>query len=805
MRVKNVTIEGYRSIKNPLRLECGSNVITLIGANDHGKTNLLNAILHLNPKHSFNEDTDLNWDYDEEASRYPHLRFELQLSESDRNDLRSHLLNIAKNEIISKSLKEAKRSRSSALTTYDNLSAELAGAETKLEEAQGEMADIVERIESDSSESEKQNDESAAKTKVAEEEARVVVREASSGASKRDLDAATIVWSQIHLAFLSMSADLPEELNEEKLISLLCDWEEGLTQHNERLNEINGTISKLNEQIEQQKDPEEAHSRHALTQTRRGQRIQLKRLSKRIKIHENNIAILRSVLEASEDIEDDSLYTPANIDVAEVELPDSITLERKGLDGELTVLAIGDLSLDQVTDLIFKRLPRVEIIPVLEQISDHVTLKTLNKNDFMKGIFYYSGLEKEEWPNIFHLSEATKLKLDRASSRLDETLAQNWKQGKDLRFKLDVDSEKKEIQLSLIDPAVTSQFVRPSKRSSGFTNFFALKTVLYAREREAQADSYLWLFDEPGLYLHPDGQHDLIQVLETLSRSNHIIYTTHSLFMINKNYPARHRLIEKDEKGTKIGRKPFHNRWKSAMDALGFSLPGTILFARNVLLVEGDSDPVYIYAIFHKLFEARKLNVDINALAILSTGESKHTDALIRILKGSYIQPRIYLVFDGDQGGKDRFKNLKRLLEAEKIEHHILEDKCCIEDYVIDQKLLVSAAAEYIADVTGREADDVVNEVEKRFKEEYLTTEQGDRESIGKWIRKIGKEIGNLESEPSSLGIAVKYSDRLAESKVDELDEDGIEMARALCDLIARKLELPDQILETAEIINSAE
>ena len=805
MRVKNVTIEGYRSIKNPLTLDCDSNVITLVGANDHGKTNLLNAILHLNPKHSFNADTDLNWDFNEEPSRYPHLRFELQLSESDQNELSSHLLTIAKQEIISKLLKEAKDTRSSAQSAHDKLSAELAAAKAKLEETKSHMAQIGHELESDPSNAEKQTAESNIKLQVAEEEQRVVLKETLLGTSERELDDAKITWSQIHLALLSMSANLPDEINEQQLTSVASDWEKESKENVQLLDELNATISDLDEQLKQQKNAGNTDSVRALTQTLRGKKVSLKRLSRRTRTHAKNIDILGSVLEAGEDIEDYSLYVPTNIEAPAIKLPHYITMERKGLEGELQVLPINDLPLKQVINLIFKRLPRVEIIPALEKISDDVTLGSLNKNDFMKGIFYYSGLEREEWQNIFHLNEETKFKLEKASLQLDQTLTQNWKQGKNLRFKLAVDSEKKEIQLSLSDPSVTTQFVRPSKRSSGFTNFFALKTVLYAREREASASSYLWLFDEPGLYLHPDGQHDLIQVLETLSRKNQIIYTTHSLFMINKNYPARHRLVEKDQKGTKIGRKPFHNRWKSAIDALGFSLPGTILFAGNVLLVEGDSDPVYVYAIFQKLLEARKLNVDINAFSVLSTGESKHTDALIRILKGSYIQPKIFIVFDGDQGGKNRLKNLKELLKRENIKYHLLDDNRCIEDYVINSQMLVAAAGEYIAGGIDREKDDVINELQKRFQDEYLKTERGERTSISKWIRETGKEIGKFENDPSSLGIAIKYSENLAESKVGDLREEDMELARNLCDLIARELELPDQILQAAQITERGE
>jgi hypothetical protein len=103
--------------------------------------------------------------------------------------------------------------------------------------------------------------------------------------------------------------------------------------------------------------------------------------------------------------------------------------------------------------------------------------------------------------------------------------------------------------------------------------------------------------------------------------------------MINKKFPVRHRLITKTNKGTTLDGKPYQRQWKAAIDALGLSLPGTIMFASKVLLVEGDSDPVFVNAILQKLISLGKINADGNSLAVISTGDSKNTDALIRIIE----------------------------------------------------------------------------------------------------------------------------------------------------------------------------
>ena len=84
MRLTRVEIEGYRSIGRKVDIRVERDVTILIGANDHGKTNILSAIEHLNPDKQFAPDTDLNWDRVNQSEEFPCLTFHLQLEESDR-------------------------------------------------------------------------------------------------------------------------------------------------------------------------------------------------------------------------------------------------------------------------------------------------------------------------------------------------------------------------------------------------------------------------------------------------------------------------------------------------------------------------------------------------------------------------------------------------------------------------------------------------------------------------------------------------------------------------------------------------
>lgn len=66
MRLTKVTLQGFRSIKGKESLHTDERVTIIIGANDHGKSNLLDAILCLNDDCPI-ESNDRNWDLNNQA------------------------------------------------------------------------------------------------------------------------------------------------------------------------------------------------------------------------------------------------------------------------------------------------------------------------------------------------------------------------------------------------------------------------------------------------------------------------------------------------------------------------------------------------------------------------------------------------------------------------------------------------------------------------------------------------------------------------------------------------------------------
>ena len=479
-------------------------------------------------------------------------------------------------------------------------------------------------------------------------------------------------------------------------------------------------------------------------------------------------------------------------------VPMALRLERCGVGGALHWLGFDQFDESVVSSFIKKNCPRVEIIPPSTKLEDKVTIQDLTerKNEFMRGIFYYAGLNPNDASTLFVQNDQTRMMLHKASQELNRTLKTSWTQGQELQFALNHHSKIDAIEMTILDPSVTSRWVRASRRSTGFTHFFMLKTILHARQQENRAKSYIWLFDEPGIHLHPSGQHDLLQVLDTLGKENQIIYATHSLFMINKTFPTRHRLIYKDKAGTTVEGKPYRGRWGGVVNALGLSLTGSILFANHVLLTEGDSDPIYMYAIFQTLISLGKLSADLNAFTAIGTGETRNADALIRLLRESQPSPKVVLLLDGDKGGKDRLGDLQKLLDKSQVQTHTLTGGTTIEDHLPGVgDLYVEAVARYVRNVlitrgdTVPELGDLQARIQSSFNEKY----QADRVTLGvcKWAAEVAQEIGGLSGPPSKLGIAREYVNLLADADPSRLSAKALNRASGLAERIQQMLDIP--------------
>lgn len=89
-----------------------------------------------------------------------------------------------------------------------------------------------------------------------------------------------------------------------------------------------------------------------------------------------------------------------------------------------------------------------------------------------------------------------------------------------------------------------------SSRSDGFKRFVSFLIMVSAKVKTKQLEDTLLLIDEPEIGLHPSGARYLKNELIEISERNHVVYSTHSIFMVDKEDIGRHLLVEKKNEVT---------------------------------------------------------------------------------------------------------------------------------------------------------------------------------------------------------------------------------------------------------------
>ncbi len=158
---------------------------------------------------------------------------------------------------------------------------------------------------------------------------------------------------------------------------------------------------------------------------------------------------------------------------------------------------------------------------------------------------------------------------------------------------LSVTLEQSKITIHINDPASAEKnFYAMEARSQGFKTFISFLLTIAAEAETEVIDNYILLLDEPETHLHPSGVRYMKEELLKLSQSgNYIIYSTHSIFMIDRGMLPRHIKVEKNSEITKLIKIQRNNFIQEAVlyEAMGTRIDEFSFGARNVI-VEGDLD-----------------------------------------------------------------------------------------------------------------------------------------------------------------------------------------------------------------------
>ncbi len=253
-------------------------------------------------------------------------------------------------------------------------------------------------------------------------------------------------------------------------------------------------------------------------------------------------------------------------------------------------------------------LPKFLYFDDISLIKNRVDLATLLNGDKShnteRNLLKIGGLH-DNFEVIFEDSTRGRRASEEASRLITQQVRRVWSQEPTIEIKLNVNG--KVLYIDISDG--TTVYDTPESRSLGFRWYLSFYINFIAQTFEAKANEFFFLLDEPGIHLHPAGQKDLTKVMEDLAIKNQLIYTTHSPFMINREYPQRVRVVAKGREGTRIDSQAYRDNWKPLRSSIGLMIGDLFFFNDNSLIVELPSRRVPIM----KRFQFFKSGADKNS------------------------------------------------------------------------------------------------------------------------------------------------------------------------------------------------
>lgn len=311
---------------------------------------------------------------------------------------------------------------------------------------------------------------------------------------------------------------------------------------------------------------------------------------------------------------------------------------------------------------------------------DDLGQKEMAKARTLKVLFEFVRLEPEEildlgkdthragtTPTQEQIDATSERKKERelllmsAGTELTGKFREWWKQG-DYRFRFQADGDHFRIWVS---DDKRPEDVELEGRSTGLQWFLSFYLVFLV-ESLGEHSNCILLLDEPGLSLHPLAQRDLSEFFDALSKSNQLLYTTHSPFLVDADRLDRVRKVyvasdgsskASSNLGSEEGDVSTRGAGFAVHAAVGLTVAESLLIGCQPVIVEGPSDQHYLTAIKTLLVAKGRINPS-KELVFPPAGGSSGVKAIVGILS-SHVGDLPVVLLDSDETGNRFAKSLR--------------------------------------------------------------------------------------------------------------------------------------------------
>ncbi|WP_310568606.1 AAA family ATPase [Gemmatimonas sp.] len=243
--------------------------------------------------------------------------------------------------------------------------------------------------------------------------------------------------------------------------------------------------------------------------------------------------------------------------------------------------------------------------------------------------------------------------LQSAGTKLTREFKDWWKQG-EYRFRFQADGD--HFRIWVADDR-RPEDIELEARSTGLQWFLSFYLIFLVERADEHADAIL-LLDEPGLSLHPLAQRDLSEFFENLAKTSSIIYTTHSPFLVDPDHLDRVKAVYVNDAGATVvspdlrasqSREAQRRSIYPVHAALGLTVSDTLLQGCQVVVVEGQSDQLYLSAMKILLIAAGRIT-PARELVFVPAGGVRGAAAVIAITTGTE-EALPFVLLDSDGPG----------------------------------------------------------------------------------------------------------------------------------------------------------
>jgi len=308
---------------------------------------------------------------------------------------------------------------------------------------------------------------------------------------------------------------------------------------------------------------------------------------------------------------------------------------------------------------------------------------------------------------------------------------EKWKEYDEIEFNLSLNGSNIEIGIKEQNNYDFSQ------RSDGFKRFVTFLIMISAKVKTNQLNDTIIIIDEPEIGLHPSGQRFLRDELRKISETNTVIFSTHSIFLIDPDNLENHYIVEKTKESTNIKEVGKSNIIDEEVifNALGYSVFENLKHYN--ILFEGWRDKYLFHVAISKLPDKFKELKELKEIGLTHAKGVKDIKHIVPILE--LANRNCIILSDSDKPARER--------QAEYIkEYHyanwyrydqLLDDEIVItgEDFIKAETILT-----YLNKIKMK-----LNLID--LNEPHFDHPKGKIHVITEWLKPIGEEKVKEELE----------------------------------------------------------